>query len=78
MALKNGTGYSYWIPNDSHNYLMAFGMGDDKHGRDITLRKKDYSSGICRQECYDYQGERYALTGKLDFNIKRIIVYQLQ
>ena len=56
---------------------MEFGLNNDC-GKDITLYKKDYSSGKCEQECYDYSGETYALTGKRHFNINRIVVYQLK
>ena len=74
---RNETGYSYWIGNDSRNYLMAFGVNNDSYMRDITLYKKNYSSGSCQQECYDYSGEPFALIEKYNFNIKRIVVYQL-
>ena len=75
---KNETGYSYRIGNNSSDCLMVFGVNNDTYFRDITLHKKDYSSGYCEQECYEYSGEQFALTGKCNFNIKRIVVYQLQ
>ena len=43
--LKNEIGYSYWIGNDLNDYLMAFGLNDEECVRDISLYKKDYSSG---------------------------------
>ena len=50
-----------------------------KYGRDITMMKKDYSNGWSQHVYYNYyQGETFALTGKCNFNIKRIVVYQLQ
>ena len=76
--LKNEIGYSYGIANDSQNVLITFGNGNDNLCRDIVLYKKDYSYGSCQQECYNYNGESFALTGKYWFNIKRIVVYQLQ
>ena len=75
--LKNETGYSYIIPNDSSDGLMAFGVNNNR-GKDITLYKKDYSSGYCEQECYEYSRQTFTLTGKCCFNIKRIVIYQLQ
>ena len=76
--LKNEIGYSYWIGDDSSDCFMVFGVSDDTNGRDITVYKKESSSGYCKQECYEYSREPFALTGKHDFNIKRIVVYQLQ
>ena len=75
---RNANGHSYWIANDSQNLLIMIGVSDDKSARDITLYKKDYSSGYCRQQCYKYSGESFALIGKFHFNVKRIVVYQLQ
>jgi hypothetical protein len=75
---RNDIGYSYWIGNDSNNLLMTFGITDNGDCKDITINKKDYSSGYCEQVCYNYNNEQFALTGKYHFNIKRIIVYQLK
>ena len=74
--LRNEIGDSYWIINSSHPCLIGFGA-DSGRTRDITLSTKDYSTGLCQQKCYNYNGELYALAGKRDFNIKRIVVYQL-
>ena len=75
---RNNVGYSYCISKDSYNLLMTFGMSKDSFCKDITLYKKDYSSGYCDQHCYNYNNEQFALTGKCYFNIKRIVVYQLK
>ena len=74
---RNQTRYSYWIPDNSRDCLIAFGIKSGQ-GKDITLYKKEYSIGYCEQICYDYKGEQFALTGKMYFNIKRIVVYQLK
>ena len=75
---KNQIGYSYWIRPDSSDLLMGFGMSEDgKLSKDITLFKKNKCSGFCSQLCYDYNDEEFALCGKKNFNIKRIVVYQL-
>ena len=70
-------GYSYQIISNSYFVLMAFGLTNDNY-KDITLRKKDYSNGYCEQHCYNYNDEEFALCGKFNFNIKRIVVYQLK
>ena len=75
---RNEIGYSYWIADDLHNVLISFGNGNDNLCKDIVLYKKDYSSGYCEQKCYNYNGEQYSLAGKYWFDIKRIVVYQLQ
>ena len=74
---KNDVGYSYWIPSDSTSILISFGT-TGLLCKDITLYKKDYSSGYCSQHCYNYNNEQFALTGKYWFNIKRIVVYQMK
>ena len=74
--MKNDIGYSYWISTDSDIALMSFGTTNNTC-KDITLHKKDYSFGYCCQHCYNYNNEEFALCGKYQFNIKRIVVYQL-
>ena len=74
---RNKTGSSCRISVDEKDTLFGFGVGNNDCFNDIFIFKKDYSDGYCQQECYDYKGESFALTGKGDFNVKRIVVYQL-
>ena len=74
---RNNVGYSYWIGSYSDMILMTFGLNENIVCKDITLNKKDNSSGYCEQHCYNYNNEQFALCDKLNFNIKRIVVYQL-
>ena len=74
---RNEKDYSYYIPSHLTGYLMTFGSSKSSF-EDITLLKKEYSSGYCAVWCYDYQGESFALAEKQHFNIKRIVVHQLQ
>ena len=77
VAETDEFGCSYWIGSDAHSILMSFGTIGELC-KDITLHKKNYSYGYCTQICYDYGNESFVLTGKHWFNIKRIVVYQLQ
>ena len=74
---KNLGGYSYWIPSTLNNYLFIFGIGEIDDLNDLVIMKKDYSSGFCNQSYFNYFDERYALCGKNDFIVKRIVVYQM-
>ena len=75
--LKNENGYSYgFLSALNKNTLIVFGESEDSKCNDIVLYKN--LSGYCKQVCYNYNDEQFALTGKRCFNTKRIIVYQLQ
>ena len=74
---RNDKGYSYCIPSDAKITMISFGVVDGC-GKDITLYKKNYSSGYCNQHCYNYKKDKFALSGKYSFNIKRIVVYQMK
>ena len=75
---RNEKGSSCRINTDEKITSFGFGIGNDNGLNDICIFKKECGEGYCQQECYDYQGESNALTGKSRFNIKRIVVYQLQ
>ena len=74
---KNSIGYAYEINKDDDHFLMAFGICVLYHN-DITLFKKDIESGYCVPECYEYDETDFGLAGKMWYNIKRIVVYQLK
>ena len=73
---RNTNGNSYWLPSNREDVLIAFGMNNHSC-EDLTLYKKDFSTGYCDQFCFDYQNEENALVPNRDFIIKRIIVYQM-
>ena len=79
---RNDKGYSYKIASNESEKLITFGINanddnEEKNSKDITLYKSNCSSGYCKQDCYEYSDQQFALTNKCHFNIKRIIVYQL-
>ena len=51
-------------------------------GNDISIDKKNESTGSCIQSSYDYKGHSNVLTGKCGednlFTVKRILVIQMQ
>ena len=75
---RNGIGGSYLISIDKRNTLFGFGIVNDGFGEDIIVSKKEESCGICQQECYDYNGEKNALTDSNGFSVEHILVYQLK
>ena len=76
---KNQQGYSYNICKNDFCVLMGFGLTNDYYYKDIYIYKKDYScSGCCLQYAFDYGNQEFALCGKINFNVKRIIVYQMK
>ena len=69
---------SYKIETDNSNFLMAFGVNDNQEMKDLTLYKKNYSAGYCQKCCYSFGKGMNIMTGKMWFNVKRIVVYQLK
>ena len=81
-SIKNNE-YSFTIETDNSPGLFSFG-GEDKgnknYFKDICIYKKDYKSknNFCKQHSYEYYGEENALIGKQEFEIKKIIVYEME
>ena len=42
------------------------------------MEKQQSSNGYSDQCVFDYKNTNYALSGKTNFNIKRIVVYQMK
>ena len=72
--------YDFQMFGDDHEALFVFGAEETDEGRflrDCCCRKKDEPTGYCNQFAYDYKNEENALIGKVQFDIKSIVVYQL-
>ncbi|BFU24994.1 trichohyalin, putative [Entamoeba histolytica] len=68
--------YAFWLWNQSHDFLFAFGGGSD-----ILVGKENYKISWCDQLSFDYKGIENALYGKQypnHFTPKRIIVIEMK
>ena len=73
---KNQIGYAFKIWDEKSEALFVFGSSLF-YSKDIAIYKKHRSSGYCSQECFDYYGEKHALTGKMWYAVKRVVVFQM-
>ena len=79
--LKNGYD-DFYISLDSHTVLFGFGADEKSDGfyyKDISVLKKDSTNkSCCNQYSFEYNGEENALCGLEEFDVKRIVVYEME
>ena len=68
----------FYLCRDYYNVLFAFGEEND-YFRDICIWKKDVKQNeYCKQHSFEYDGKEHCLSDKIDFEVERILVYQLK
>ena len=75
---KTDKGFSYKLFSDTSEFLIVFGINEKGLLKDLVLFKQFSSNGYCESCVFDYKDTEYALTGKTNFNVKRILVYQMK
>ncbi|BFU20089.1 TLD, putative [Entamoeba histolytica] len=66
--------YAFYLINQSHSCLFAFGNGNDIH----VCKENNKTQSYCQQQSFEYEGISNALCGKEDFTPKRIIVIEMK
>ena len=76
---KNQNGYSHFISSETSKYLLfCFGLNENKRGEDIIIQKTGRLSGHCIQKNFHYNNEIFTLCGKCNFNVKRLVIFQMK
>ena len=75
--------YDLKISNDDYKILFGFGLrefGKIGYYTDMCIYKKDYKKRKCEceQRCYEYFGEQKELKKNSRFDVKKIIVYEME